>query len=328
MRLRSADPLFTAGSVRVADGHLAFVYKTSAEIGKLGDNTARLREQIASDELLRLALHADSATAVVLSHTRWASVGIISEANAHPLNHEELGRDGGHYVVAALNGDVDNYADLKALESLRFPAEITTDAKVIPALVSRRLANAADPVDAFRATVATFEGSVAIAAHIASDPDRILLAQRGSGQALYVGVTDDAYVIASEPYGVVEECDRYMRLDGETMLDARQPRDAGSGRRGRALPARESSAAPTTARCCRSPTPSSSVPRSRHATSTVATPRTTSSRRCTSRRRLSARRCAAASSSATVASTSRSPTRYSRRRCSTDCGRPDCVASS
>ena len=44
---RSADPLFTSGSVRVADGHLAFVYKTAAEIGELGDNTARLRAQIA-----------------------------------------------------------------------------------------------------------------------------------------------------------------------------------------------------------------------------------------------------------------------------------------
>ena len=46
-----------------------------------------------ADELLRLALRADTAEAVVLAHTRWASVGIISEANAHPLNQEELGGD-------------------------------------------------------------------------------------------------------------------------------------------------------------------------------------------------------------------------------------------
>ena len=95
----------------------------------------------------------------MLAHTRWASVGIISEANAHPLNHEELGGAGPDaYVAAALNGDVDNYADLKALESLRFPAEITTDAKVIPALVSRRIASGADPIEAFRATVAVVRG--------------------------------------------------------------------------------------------------------------------------------------------------------------------------
>ncbi len=91
---RSADPLFTAGSVRVGDGHLAFVYKTAAEIGELGDNTARLRAQIRDDELLHLALRADTAQASVLAHTRWASIGIISEANAHPLNQEELDGDG------------------------------------------------------------------------------------------------------------------------------------------------------------------------------------------------------------------------------------------
>jgi glucosamine--fructose-6-phosphate aminotransferase (isomerizing) len=220
---RNDDPLFTSGSVRVADGHLAFVYKTAAEIGELGDNTARLRAQITADELLHLAVRANGSEAVVLAHTRWASVGIISEANAHPLNHEELDRDDTGYVVAALNGDVDNYADLKVLEELHFAAEITTDAKVIPALVSRRLRSSGDPVEAFRATVAAFEGSVAIAAQPAADPRRLLLAQRGSGQALYVGEATDAYVVASEPYGVVEECDRYLRLDGETMLVPGEP---------------------------------------------------------------------------------------------------------
>src|SRR5204863_7414431 len=128
----------------------------------------------------------------VLAHTRWASVGIISEPNAHPLNQEELVGAGvrdlevdhGPYVTAALNGDVDNYADLKALEGLRLPAEITTDAKVIPALLSRRLATGAGSIEAFRSTVASFEGSVAIAAQTGADPDQLLLAQRGSGQAL------------------------------------------------------------------------------------------------------------------------------------------------
>ena len=88
---RASDPLFTSGSVRVADGNLAFVYKTAAEIGELGDNTARLRAQIRADDLLRIALRSESARTAVLSHTRWASVGIISEANAHPLNQEEIG---------------------------------------------------------------------------------------------------------------------------------------------------------------------------------------------------------------------------------------------
>src|SRR3954452_20222548 len=229
---RSVDPLFSTGSIRTPEGHLAFVYKTAVEIGELGDNTARLREQIRSDDLLHLALRAESAEASVVAHTRWASIGIISEANAHPLNQEELDGDGRldgsrAYTIAALNGDVDNYADLKALDGLHFPAEITTDAKVIPALVARRAGAGIDVTEAFRSTVASFEGSVAIALQSTADPDLLLLAQRGSGQALYVGLAPDTFVVASEPYGLVAESHAYVRLDGESMVEPGNPASQG-----------------------------------------------------------------------------------------------------
>ena len=211
-----ADALFTDGSVRIADGRLGFVYKAAAEIGELGDNTAALRAAIAADDLLRRALASDAAEVTVLGHTRWASVGIISEPNAHPLNSEEVGaKSAGPYLVGALNGDVDNYAELKESAGLRIPSEITTDAKVIPTLVSRAVAGGLELADAFRTTVAQFNGSVAISASSASDPGTLLLALRGSGQALYVGLAEDSYLVASEPYGLVEETARYLRLEGE-----------------------------------------------------------------------------------------------------------------
>ncbi len=216
---RAEDPLFGSGSVRAVGSELAFVYKAAAEIGELGDNTAVLRSAIRDDDLLRLAVAGDDAEVLVLGHTRWASVGIISEANAHPLNHEELDGDDRPYVVGALNGDVDNYADLKALEQLQVPAEITTDAKVIPALVARRMASGATVDDAFRTTVAELAGSMGIAAQTAAAPDQLLLSLRGSGQALYVGLVEDAFVVASEPYGLVEETATYLRMDGETPAD-------------------------------------------------------------------------------------------------------------
>ena len=92
---RADDPLFRSGSVRrAADRTLSFVYKAAAEIGELGDNTAVLRDAIRADALLRRAVSGDATITVVLGHTRWASVGVISEANAHPLNQEEPGRVG------------------------------------------------------------------------------------------------------------------------------------------------------------------------------------------------------------------------------------------
>jgi glucosamine--fructose-6-phosphate aminotransferase (isomerizing) len=224
---RAEDPFLRSGTVRLIDSAagpvLAFAYKAAAEIGELGDNTAALRAAVAADDLLRLALGTGTARSVVLGHTRWASVGIISEANAHPLDSWEATHNDGPFVAAALNGDVDNFADLKASGGLAIWPEITTDAKVIPALVSRRMRAGDDALEAFRSTVASFEGSVAIAATVADRPDSLLLALRGSGQALYVGLAGDAYVVASEPYGLVEETARYVRMDGETPANPDNP---------------------------------------------------------------------------------------------------------
>jgi glucosamine--fructose-6-phosphate aminotransferase (isomerizing) len=212
---RTEDALFQSMAIRTPEGHLCFAYKAAAEIGELGDNTKALRAAIAGDALLHRALANDGAMVNVLGHTRWASVGIISEANAHPLNSDEEGVDG-PYFAAALNGDVDNYAELRESCGLRIPPDITTDAKVIPTLVKRRITESADLVEAFRKTVAEFEGSVAIGGAAASDPGGLLLALRGSGQALYVGLAEDVFVVASEPYGLVEETSRYVRMDGES----------------------------------------------------------------------------------------------------------------
>jgi glucosamine--fructose-6-phosphate aminotransferase (isomerizing) len=213
------DELFTSMAVRTPLGQLSFVYKVAAEIGELGDNTHALREAIRGDEFLRRALAGPSASATILGHTRWASVGAISEANAHPLNGEELGANSAPYVVAAINGDIDNHRELSDAAGLRLAPEITTDSKVLPVLVARQLESGDGADQAFCATVARCEGSAAIALGAADTPDRLHLALRGSGQSLYVGLANDAFVIASEPYGVVQETSRYLPMEGEGAAD-------------------------------------------------------------------------------------------------------------
>ena len=228
---RSVDPLFQNGSVRFVDRCLSVVYKAAAEIGELGDNTAALRASLHGDALVRLALAQPTARVSVVGHTRWASVGIISEANCHPINSEESEQSGGvdrSYVVAALNGDVDNHADIKVQLGLRIPGSITTDAKVIPTAMARHAEHTGgDLTEAFRRTVASFDGSVAIVAASASQPDQVFLALRGSGQGIYVGLADDLFIAASEPYGMVEETVHYIRVDGETPARDGEPQSRG-----------------------------------------------------------------------------------------------------
>lgn len=224
--LDRSTPLFEHREIRVADGALSLVYKVAEEIGELGDNVRALRRAMEEDPVLAAALRSPQVEVAVLGHTRWASVGLITEANAHPLNQEARGgldSEVRPYVVAALNGDVDNYADLKVRAGLTFADEITTDAKVIPALTAQALEKDATLEEAFRETVSSFIGSVAIGLQCAQEPQRLVIAQHGSGQALYVGLAEGAFVVASELYGVVELTERYLRLDGETPSDPDQP---------------------------------------------------------------------------------------------------------
>ena len=212
------------------DNALSIVYKVASEIGELGDNTRELRRIILADDLLYRALENEKVTAVVIGHSRWASVGIISEPNTHPMNSELLNQEGNPFVIAAANGDVDNFADLKKIRELEIPKLITSDSKVIPAVISDELSKqqSSDLEEAFRKSVISFDGSVAVVANAALEPDKLYLALRGSGQGLYVGISDEAYVVASEPYGLIEMTDSYLRLNGEP-LSSQQDRATSAG---------------------------------------------------------------------------------------------------
>ena len=214
---RLNDLLFRSGSVRKSsNGSLLFVYKTASEIGDLGDNTNSLRESIASDDLLAKALSGQNVKANIIGHTRWASVGLISESNAHPVesSHTDEG-----VVTTVQNGDIDNYADLIASFELKIPNGITTDARVVPEIWKKNQIDGKSTEESFINTVRNFEGSVAIVGVDVSQPENIFLSVKGSGQALYVGLTEDTYLVASEPYGLVEITNTYLRVDGEELIN-------------------------------------------------------------------------------------------------------------
>ena len=253
----------------------------------------------------------------MLGHTRWASIGIISQPNAHPMSSDELARSDGPFVTAALNGDVDNFADIKVADGLRISPEITSDAKVIPTVVSRRIAAGEEPVEAFRQGVGRFDGSVAIAASVGVDPRS---PPAGPARQRPGPVRRPRRRPLPRRVGAVRRRRGGVRLPPHGRRDAgrsrrpgRQPRPGHRARR-HAPPARStaSAASPTTAPSCRSRATSWSPPRSRPATSTVASPRTSSSRRSARRRARSARRCGARSPRSTAACSPSSTTRRCR----------------
>ena len=239
-----------------------FVYKAAAEIGELGDNTAVLRAAIAADE--------PAAPGAAGARCRGG------RRRPHPLGqrrHHQPGqrppaqqRGGGRvangpapYVIGALNGDVDNHADLKAAHGLRVAAEITTDAKVIPTLVGRRLADGDRP-----RRVVPLDGRRLRGLGGHRRPRR---RRSRPGAARPAGIGPGALRRAGR--GLLHRRLRALRpRRGDVALRAHGRRDAGQPRqpdrqpgpgaraRRRRSPASSpaSSASPTTARRCRSAT--------------------------------------------------------------------------
>jgi glutamine---fructose-6-phosphate transaminase (isomerizing) len=198
---------------------ISFVYKFAAEIGALGDNVAFLRTQIRNDLILQALAKFTCSASSVSAHTRWASVGDITEANCHPVDNTptdtKIEKTG--IIHVCLNGDIDNYLELKTeYEALydKIHPEINTDTKLIPLQIQHHLNQGAQIAEAFRLAVNDFEGSHAICMHTDLAPGKLFLAQKGSGQAIFVGIAPDHYIAASELYGIVEQTPRYIKLNG------------------------------------------------------------------------------------------------------------------
>jgi len=206
---------------------VSMVYKVANVVGSLGDNIAFLRRQIANDPILQTLVACPVEFNTVSAHTRWASVGAITEANCHPVDNQSVNNETAKsgIIHACLNGDIDNFQELKREFELggdRIQDPITTDTKIIPLTIQKFIDQGHPVAEAFRLAVNKFEGSHAISMHTNLAPGKLFLAQKGSGQALFVGIAADHYIPASEVYGFVEETQQYIKLDGETVVEGKQ----------------------------------------------------------------------------------------------------------
>jgi glucosamine--fructose-6-phosphate aminotransferase (isomerizing) len=163
----------------------------------------------------------ESVATIGIGHTRWATHGRVTEANAHPHYDNE---DRVHIV---LNGIVENFSQLRTQlegEGAVFTSE--TDAEVVAHLIARRYDG--DLIEAVRRSYAELRGHYAFVAMHADEPEMLVGARREC--PLVVGVGENETFIASaipaflkytRRVGIVNDDEMVVvRPEGVEFLDA------------------------------------------------------------------------------------------------------------
>ena len=149
----------------------------------------------------------DGTTGV--GHTRWATHGGVTDANAHP--HKDCTGN----IAVVHNGIINNYETLKKeLEDRGHEFKSETDTEVIPHLLEEELEQDIPIHEAAQNVADTIEGSYAVVAVL--DTGKLVAFKNESPLAL--GVADDEYFLASDVTPFLEHTEQAIFLeDGEVV---------------------------------------------------------------------------------------------------------------
>ena len=141
---------------------------------------------------------------VGIGHTRWATHGPATEANAHPHRSAD-GR-----VSVVHNGIIDNAAALRSqLEAANVPLTSDTDTEVLAHLIVRSTADTLE--GAVLDALDKVTGTYAIAVLDERHPDRVVVARNGS--PLILGVGEKEMLLASDVSALVRHTSQVVHLD-------------------------------------------------------------------------------------------------------------------
>ena len=201
-------------------GSYTFVFKTFDSIGSLGDNAKIIKNLIKCNSNLKKLVYSKKVeTATIVAHTRWASVGVVSLENCHPLDYIHHGSTN-HQSLSSLNGDIHNYREIinsrqKKNKIQKDPNIFTSDCLAIPCFLED---NQNINRELFLDMASELDGSYVIALQHTRIPDQINLIKKGI-QGLYVGFSYDGIMFSSDVYGLIESCKYFVPIDYDCTIN-------------------------------------------------------------------------------------------------------------
>jgi glucosamine--fructose-6-phosphate aminotransferase (isomerizing) len=177
----------SAGVATLIDGRIE---RRRAE-GKLGNLAARLeREPVRGT--------------IGIGHTRWATHGLPTEGNAHPIATDR--------VAVVHNGIIENFQALKReLVGHGYRFETQTDTEAVAILTTHHLVQGMTPAQAVARTLERLEGAFALVFLFAGEHDLLICARRGS--PLAIGYGDGEMFVGSDSLALAPLTRRITYLD-------------------------------------------------------------------------------------------------------------------
>lgn len=205
--IRQAAPLLLKGLER-----MEYRGYDSAGVATFFDGKIQVRKGIGKVSEVNAQFNLDALHGSVgLGHTRWATHGGVTQANAHP--HMSCSGQ----IAIVHNGIIDNHEPLREMlleKGYTFSSE--TDSEVIANLLQLNFDEGHGVRGSLTRTIAALRGSYAF---IALFSDGTLAAARFNAP-LIVGVSKDGYFFSSDVLGFVERTDMAIYLDNHEMVVA------------------------------------------------------------------------------------------------------------
>jgi len=174
------------------------VVQSSGELGlrRAVGKVAELEERLKHEAL---------AGRLGVAHTRWATHGGVTEANAHP-------HVSGNRVAVIHNGIIENFQEIKEeLQAKGYEFKSETDTEVVAHLVHDHLKHGLDLLEAVRVSVQRFTGAYALLVFDAEHPDRIVVSRIASPLVIGLGLGEN--FVASGVPALLPVTQRFIYLE-------------------------------------------------------------------------------------------------------------------
>jgi glucosamine--fructose-6-phosphate aminotransferase (isomerizing) len=178
----------------------------SAGLAVIKDGEIFRKRELGKVKGLELLVKADPVPGYIgIAHTRWATHGKPSVANAHP----HVSRD---TIAVVHNGIIENHEQLRATQKqdgYEFTSE--TDTEVVVHQIHQAMESADNLLDAVKATIKKLEGAYALGVMGILEPGTLIACRKGS--PLVIGVGFEEYFIASDVAALLPVTRRFIFLE-------------------------------------------------------------------------------------------------------------------